>query len=121
MRNRNPQESKIKDLRRIARGRSKRTVFGLFDKYNPEIAKWKYCWCLSLEWSEYYRIQDDWAARLAGHWSAIGGAPPSSYRRMYNRLSRARQKDALRKAIQNDDLDNFCIDKPRRTIRCDYY
>ncbi len=131
MRNRDPRKNKARDLRRIAR--SNPSIFHLFHKYHPEVEERKKQ--LREEWrdlddvwywwtSEYTVLLDleyDWAAKIAGYWNAIGGSPPSSYRRMRNRLHRARQKAALQQSIQNCDLEDFDFPRKRRDIRWLWY
>ncbi len=129
MRNRDQRKKKARDLRRIARsGGYNLGIFDLFQKYHPEVEERKeqiqrecrvrdeWYWNLS-EWGILNNMEYDWATKVAGYWNAIGGAPPSWFRRMYNRLHRARQKSAFRKAVQNDDLEDFEISRQRRDIR----
>lgn len=119
-----PRRKKARDLRRIARSDCGR-IFALFHKYHPEIKElqdkaWQESstyYCLSPDWHIYQDLEYGWATKIAGYWDALGGAPSSGFRRMHNRLHRNREKVALRKAIQNEDLEDFSIPRKYRDIR----
>lgn len=117
-----PQLSKRRDLRRRARadwGTSK-----LFKIYNPEYSdkpRWIGLYCDCEAWHRYYNAEHNWMIRLAGHWSAIGCSMPSYVRHDANRLTRTRQKAALRQAIHDDALEDFAIQPQKHTIRWDWW
>lgn len=132
---RDPRKEKSRDLRRISRsGGHNPSIFDLFDKYHPEIKKleeesrlryraekrrlWYY---FSPEWHYYHDCKYEWATKIAGYWDAIGGSAPAWYRRMKNRIRRAKLKAALSKAIQNDDLEDFVLPHYRRNIRWEWF
>jgi hypothetical protein len=133
MRSRNPRKKKARDLRRIARSSGyDPSIFDLFHKYHPEVkeledqlrkeyrARGEWYW-LSGEWRVLQNMEYDWVTKVAGHWNALGGAPPAWFRRMHNRLRRARQKAAFNRAWHNDDWDDFVIEPEPRSIRWEWW
>ena len=130
---RDPRKEKARDLRRIARsGGHNPSIFGLFDKYHPEVqerqeqiqrdyrARGEWYWHDS-EWTVLNNMEYEWATQIAGYWDAIGGSAPAWYRRMKNRIRRAKHKAALIKAIQDDDLEDFVLPNYRHNIRWEWF
>lgn len=118
---RDSRKKKLRDLRRIARsGSYNSSIFTLFDKYHPEVKKQKeqaerecsargeWYWHSS-EWSILNNMEYDWAAKIAGCWNAIGGS--CTY---FRDGRRAREKQALRRAVRDDAWDDFFIPRERR-------
>ena len=118
---RDPRKKKLRDLRRIARsGYYNPSIFKLFHKYHPEVkeqeeqiqreyrARGEWDWYDS-EWSVLHNMEYDWATKIAGYWNAIGGS--NSYVRCGRR---AREKQALRRAVRDDAWDDFFIPHERQ-------
>jgi len=97
---------KRRDLRRQAR--SDRGISSLFEVYHPDHKEPRRFYDRE-EWDHYYNTKHNWEISLGGHWAALYGSPPSDYRRMFNRLLRARQKATLRQAVLNDALEDFSV------------
>lgn len=118
---RDPRKKKLRDLRRIARSGHNPSIFDLFHKYHPEAKEqekqiqreYRVAWYYwnSSEWKLLQNMENDWAVKIAGCWDAIGGS--SSY---FRDGRRAREKQALRRAVRDDAWDDFFI--PRE--RCDW-
>lgn len=119
---RDSRKKKLRDLRRIARSSYNPSIYDLFDKYHPEVAKWDSIRYFGTPaWHIYHNLKYGWVTRIAGYWDALGGAPPSWFRRSHNRLRRARQKEALRVAVSDDAWDDFLLPLDRRNIRWEWF
>lgn len=118
---RDPRKEKLRDLRRIARsGQYNPSIWKLFHKYHPEVeeqekqirreyrARGEWCWHSS-EYAILHNLEYDWATKIAGYWNAIGGS--SGY---YREGRRAREKQALRRAVRDDAWDGFFIPRERQ-------
>jgi len=119
---RDPRKKKLRDLRRIARsGCYNPSIWKLFHKYHPEVneleeqirreyrARGEWYWHSS-EWQVLNNLEYDWVTKVAGYWNAIGGLGGSYYREG----RRAREKQALRRAIRDDAWDDFFIPRERQ-------
>jgi len=126
MRERDPRKKKLRDLRRAGRNDFCRPrLYRLFDRLHPEydhitdFRKWRYRLLYPGEWERYYNAQRAWVRSIIG--PGYYGSPPSHYRRDSNRLRRHRQKQALRRAIENDTLEDFSMPRERKDVGWDYW
>ena len=114
---RDAQINKRRSLRR--RARSSQNTSKLFNIYNPLFSD-EPDFDDRDAWSLYQDAKYGWIQRLAGHWCAVACEMPSYVRRDANRLTRTRQKTALRQAVLDDALEDFTIPSHRRTVRWDW-
>lgn len=115
---RDPERKKFLNLRRLARQGN--CPKNLFEIKNPEYCKDNISYWDRSEWYQYWNAYDDWRHQIAGG-NYFSPAPPASFRKTYNKISRAKIKQTIREAINNDELDELCVEKLQRTIRRDYW
>jgi len=131
---RDPRKKKLRDLRRIARSRGYNpSIYDLFDKYHPEVrqilekaetrfyAEGRCGFWLEPEYRFYNNSKYEWVTKIAGYWDAVGGAPPSWFRRSCNCQRRARQNEALRCAERDDAWDGFLLPREYRDVRWNWW
>lgn len=112
-------KKKRRDLRKATLKCWSFTAYDLYELIHPEPA----CSCKDSEWRCWYNSRDEWVRKHYGvcyRWFHSSGEIPADFRRGLNSLRRAREKAALRKAGQDEDLD-VIIPASRRNLRWEYW
>jgi hypothetical protein len=76
-------------------------------------------------WQWWYNREQEWVASKIGR-AAVAegrgcGSMNSDFRRSHNKLDRHRQKQMLREAVRNDELEDFAMPPQKRYIRWLYW
>ena len=126
---RDPRKKKLRDLRRKLKSCQRPHAWKLFALYVPEWSDhnphtgqldWKK-WDIPGFYEESQKQESIWLYCICGYEPYWDGSPPAWYRRMHNRLRRARQKEAFRQACRDGDLDDFSVNPEHRSIRWDWW
>ena len=98
-----------------------------FERLYPDChwRNWRYKMSWMESWQWWYNKEREWVTQKIGtnavHEGRGFGSINSWFRKSRNRMYRAKQKQMLQKALQNDALDDLYLPRHRRDIRWLYW
>lgn len=117
---RDPQAEKRRTMRQQYRSGHGPQPWRMYERLYPEP---KGLWRDSLAWDAYWMEKYAWMDKVCGgpHYNPSDPGPDKNFRQGYNRSLRARQRQALREAIRDNELEDFFGPPFIRTARWDWW